>query len=84
MSFSSLDSLAYNDIFFYLGVEVHTIMSERAADAVFQALFSLTDIRVILRVTAPDHSLDEDQKKKTEKALVSVEKQIAILREELL
>ncbi|WP_319379439.1 hypothetical protein [uncultured Methanocorpusculum sp.] len=59
-------------------------MSQRAADAVFQALFSLTDIRAILRTTAPDHSLDENQKIKTEKALASVEKQISILREELL
>ena len=57
-------------------------MSQRAADAVFQGLFALTDIRSILRITAPQHELDDDQKKKAEKALASVEKQIAILREE--
>lgn len=59
-------------------------MSQRAADAVFQALFSLTDIRQILRKTAPDHQLDEEQKQKTAKALASVKKQIGIIEEELL
>lgn len=59
-------------------------MSQRAVDAVFQGLFSLTDIRSILRVTAPSHQLNDDEKKKVEKALASVEKQIAILRGELL
>jgi len=59
-------------------------MSQRAVDAVFQGLYSLTDIRAILRVTAPTHELSEEQKQKAEKYLASVEKQIAILREELL
>jgi len=59
-------------------------MSQRAVDAVFQGLYSLTDIRSILRVTAPSHELDDEQKKKAEKYLSSIEKQIAILREELL
>ncbi|MDO5845401.1 MAG: hypothetical protein Q4Q04_00610 [Methanocorpusculum sp.] len=59
-------------------------MSQRAADAVFQGLFSLTDIRAILRTTAPSHELSEEEKQQTAKALASVEKQIAILREELL
>ena len=31
-------------------------MSQRAADAVFQGLFALTDIRSILRITAPSHT----------------------------
>ncbi|HJJ42161.1 MAG TPA: DUF2100 domain-containing protein [Methanocorpusculum sp.] len=59
-------------------------MSQRAADAVFQALFSLTDIRQILRKTAPDHQLNEEQKQKAAKALTSAKKQIGIIEEELL
>ncbi|HJJ57197.1 MAG TPA: hypothetical protein O0W79_03335 [Methanocorpusculum sp.] len=59
-------------------------MSQRAVDAVFQGLYSLTDIRVILRTTAPSHNLTDEQKQKTEKYLASLEKQITILREELL
>ena len=59
-------------------------MSQRAADAVFQGLFSLTDIRYILRTTAPQHKLSDEEKQKVEKALASVEKQIATLRGELL
>ena len=71
-----------NTLFFF-AADIYG-MSQRAADAVFQGLFSLTDIRSILRITAPTHELDEEQKKKVEKALASVEKQIAILRGELL
>ena len=59
-------------------------MSQRAVDAVFQGLYSLTDIRAILRTTAPSHELTDEQKQKAAKYLTSVEKQIAILREELL
>jgi hypothetical protein len=59
-------------------------MPQRAADALFHALFSLTDVRSILRETAPSHELDEEQKAKAGLALASVKKQIAILEEELL
>lgn len=59
-------------------------MPERAADALFNALFSLTDIRALLRETAPLHKLDETEKAQAEKALISIKKQIAILEEELL
>lgn len=60
------------------------IMSQRAADALFTALFSLTDVRALLRETAPSHELDEAQKTAAEEALASVKKQIATLEEELL
>lgn len=58
-------------------------MSQRAADALFTALFSLTDVRALLRETAPSHEFDEVQKIAAEKAIASVKKQIAILEEEL-
>jgi hypothetical protein len=59
-------------------------MSQRDADALFTAMFSLTDVRALLRETAPSHEFDESQKTAAAKSLASVKKQIAILEEELL
>jgi hypothetical protein len=59
-------------------------MSGKAVDAVFQGLYLLCDIRGMLRETAPYHRFSDDQKEKTTKTLDRLEKQIAILREELL
>lgn len=59
-------------------------MSKRSVDAVFQGLYLLTDIRGILRDTVPDHRLSPGQKKEAEKILGKLEKQVAILKEELL
>lgn len=59
-------------------------MSKRSVDAVFQGLFLLTDIRGMLRETVPHHRLTAEQKKEAEKILGKLEKQIAILKEELL
>jgi len=58
-------------------------MSKRAIDAVFQGLFILTDIRVMLRETAPQHNLDESQQEKVRSLLDALEKEMAVLREEL-
>jgi len=58
-------------------------MSTRAVDAVFQGLYLLTDVRMIMRKSVPDHILTEDEKKNVAKTLDKLEKQIAILREEL-
>ncbi|HQA81182.1 MAG TPA: hypothetical protein PLV96_10340 [Methanoregulaceae archaeon] len=58
-------------------------MSKRAIDAVFQGLFILTDIRVMLRETAPQHNLDENQQEKVRSLLDALEKEMAVLREEL-
>jgi hypothetical protein len=59
-------------------------MSRRAVEAVFQGLYLLCDIRGVLRETAPHHRFDEDQKVNARKTLDKLEKQVAILREELL
>ena len=58
-------------------------MSKRAVDAVFQALFILSDIRLLLRRTAPGHDLDEEEKKRAATSIAKVKRQIAILEEEL-
>jgi hypothetical protein len=59
-------------------------VSKRAVDTVFEALFTLTDLRVMLRDTAPQHRLDDDEKKAAEEMLRSLEGNIRTLREELI
>jgi hypothetical protein len=58
-------------------------LSQRAVDAVFQAMFLLTDIRALLRETAPGHLLDDEQKQKAARTLEKLRKQIAMLEKEL-
>ena len=59
-------------------------MSKRAIDTVFEALFTLTDLRVMLRDTAPFHELDDDEKKAAEEMIRTLEGDIKVLREELI
>jgi hypothetical protein len=59
-------------------------MSQRAVDAVFQGLFTLTDIRVMLRRTAPLHDLSEEDRSAVLAHLADLRQQIGILEEELL
>lgn len=58
-------------------------MSQRAVDALFQALFLLTDIRALLRESAPLHDLSDEEKALAAKKLEKIRKQIRILEEEL-
>ncbi len=50
----------------------------------FQALYTLTDLRVILRETAPNHVLDETQRTQAQRLLENLERQVASLKQELL
>jgi hypothetical protein len=59
-------------------------MSRRAVDAVFQGLFTLTDIRAILRRTAPSHELTGEEREEVGRSLADLRRQIGILEEELL
>ncbi len=59
-------------------------MSKRAVDIVFQAMYSLTDIRLILRESAPSHELDTGQKAQMERLLENLERQVASLKQEML
>jgi hypothetical protein len=59
-------------------------VSKRAIDAVFEGLFILTDIRAILRETAPLHELDEVQHQQVSALLDNLGKNVQVLREELL
>jgi hypothetical protein len=59
-------------------------MSRRAVDAVFQGLFTLTDIRVVLRRTAPLHGLSPEDREAVRGHLADLREQVGILEEELL
>ncbi|MDD1664581.1 MAG: hypothetical protein LUQ32_04445 [Methanomicrobiales archaeon] len=59
-------------------------MSRRAVDAVFLGLFTLTDIRVVLRRTAPLHNLSDDDRATVLKSIEELRQQVGILEEELL
>ena len=50
----------------------------------FQALYTLTDLRVILRETAPLQSLDETQRTEAQRLLDNLERQVASLKQEML
>lgn len=50
----------------------------------FQALYTLTDIREILRKTAPGHNLDETQRTQAKRLLENLERQVASLKQEML
>jgi len=59
-------------------------LSKRAVDIVFQATYTLTDIRMILRETAPTHELDETQKAEAARLLENLERQVGSLKQEML
>jgi len=59
-------------------------MSKRAVDMTFQALYTLTDLRVLLRETAPSHEFDKDQRVQVERLLENLELQVGSLKQEML
>ena len=59
-------------------------MSKRAVDMTFQAIYTLTDIRVLLRETAPTHEFDPDQRVQVQRLLENLERQAGSLKQELL
>jgi hypothetical protein len=58
-------------------------VSKRAIDAVFEGMFLLTDIRAILRETAPLHDLDEEQRRQVNSLLDDLGKKVLVIREDL-
>jgi hypothetical protein len=59
-------------------------MSKRAVDMTFQAIYTLTDIRVVFRETAPSHELDAEQRAQAQRLLDNLERQVASLKQEML
>ena len=58
-------------------------MTRRAVDALFLAMFALTDIRAILRKSAPDHHLDETEREEVRRLIAQVRQQVSHLEEDL-
>ena len=59
-------------------------MSKRAVDMTFQAIYTLTDLSVLLRETAPAHEFDAPQKAQAQRLLENLERQVGSLKQELL
>jgi len=59
-------------------------VSKRAVEAIFNAMFVLCDLRILLRQTAPTHELDDDQAIFAKKLLNQLESEVQTLKEELL
>ena len=59
-------------------------MSKRAVDMTFQALYTLTDLRAVLRETAPSQELDAEQRAQAQRLLDNLERQVASLKQEML
>ena len=59
-------------------------MSKRAVDMVFQATYTLTDLRMIFRDTAPTHELDPENRAQAERLLENLERQVSSLKQEML
>ena len=59
-------------------------MSKRAVDMTFQAIYTLTDIRILLRETAPAHEFDADQKAQVQRLCENLERQVGSLKQELM
>jgi hypothetical protein len=59
-------------------------LSKRAVDVVFAAMYTLTDLRVLLRETAPLHELDAEQKAQAQRLLENLERQVGSLKQEML
>jgi hypothetical protein len=59
-------------------------LSKRAVDVVFQAMYTLTDLRVLLRETAPLHEFDAERKAQVQRLLDNLERQIGSLKQEML
>jgi hypothetical protein len=74
-----------NAIYLYTVTDISMVIfvSRRAVDALFQSLYLLTDIRAILRETAPTHELDAIRKEHAGTLLAKLKKQVLILEEEL-
>ena len=56
---------------------------DNAVDNLFEALFALTDLRVLLRETAPSHKLSAQQQMQARDALARAKTALSKLEEEL-
>ena len=59
-------------------------MSKRAVDMTFSAIYTLTDLRELLRKTAPSHEFDPNERADALRLCENLERQVASLKQELL
>jgi hypothetical protein len=59
-------------------------MSKRAVDMTFQALYTLTDLRILLRETAPSHEFDAEERAQAARLIENLERQVGSLKQEFL
>lgn len=59
------------------------MMSKKSVDALFDALYALTDLRMVFRNSAPKHELTAEQKKAARASLNAAKKAIEIIETEL-
>lgn len=59
-------------------------MKKEAVEKLFDSLYKLTDIRVILRGTAPQHRLNDKQKEEVSRMVEEVRQNLNDIEEELL
>jgi len=59
-------------------------MGNDPVDEMFEALFALTDLRIIFRETSPKHVLGDEQKKQVEEILERVRSSIEAIEAEML
>jgi hypothetical protein len=58
-------------------------VSKEAVDSVFRAMFLLTDLRVVLRETAPSHTMDDNRKADVVQILDSLDAEVKKIRKEM-
>ena len=58
-------------------------VTKKAADTIFEAMYTLTDLRVLLRETAPLHELDDSQRSRAGILLEDLQLQVNVIRQEL-
>lgn len=58
-------------------------MSKKSVDALFDALYALTDLRMVFRKSAPRHELTSEQKKEAKASLDAAKKAIDTIEKEL-
>jgi hypothetical protein len=59
-------------------------MSKRTVDMSFKAICTMTDLRMLLRETAPSHEFDANQKAQAQRLLENIERQVGSLKQEML
>jgi len=64
--------------------EVGGIMTEKAVEETFAALFALTDLRQIFRDTKPTYQFNSEQKRQIKEIIEKVRQSLDVIEKELI